>query len=291
MPSPRKANIGLVLTCMNIFIFHIDIVFYMSMQFGESICGHACGKQSRPGALPAIAPCFSMRLDLPTLCPLLSSWRYGVKTRGMSDHTCRPSTHKINPPSWRLTNNSFAPQRVPPKQRCLALQLVCISHITYFTSWSLSAVTATPANVIGLTLPLPATSPWMLLWWSESFVLFRFVFLLSTALLLPSPCAPVPLVKTFLCLQYMYTLMVSTICICDRLPGDWRVPRSGASHNKLGKETSVYPCVLRSTEIRIVLLLRKLASYEFDISSGFVLLYCTYTVYYYSHVRYNSRNP
>jgi hypothetical protein len=53
------------------------------MQFGEPICGDACGEQSRPGALPAIASCYSARLDLQTLCPLLSDRRNEVQTRGI----------------------------------------------------------------------------------------------------------------------------------------------------------------------------------------------------------------
>jgi hypothetical protein len=43
------------------------------MQFGEPICGDACGEQSRPGAFPAIASRYPARLDLSTLCPLLSN--------------------------------------------------------------------------------------------------------------------------------------------------------------------------------------------------------------------------
>jgi hypothetical protein len=48
------------------------LLSHTPMQFGEPICGNACGEQSRPGTLSTIASYYSARLDLPTLCPLLS---------------------------------------------------------------------------------------------------------------------------------------------------------------------------------------------------------------------------
>ena len=46
---------------------------HTTTQLCEPICGDALAEQSRPTALPATAPCYSAWLDLPTLCPLLSS--------------------------------------------------------------------------------------------------------------------------------------------------------------------------------------------------------------------------
>lgn len=54
------------------YVYYGDwMLSHTPIQFGERICGDACGEQSRPGTLPAIASCYSARLDLQTLCPLL----------------------------------------------------------------------------------------------------------------------------------------------------------------------------------------------------------------------------
>ncbi len=41
---PHESEYKTRLDLYEYLYFHIDIVSYMSMQFGESICGHACGK-------------------------------------------------------------------------------------------------------------------------------------------------------------------------------------------------------------------------------------------------------
>lgn len=105
------------------------------MQSSKPICGDAYGEQSCPGVLPAIASYYLAWLDLPTLRPLLSNRRNEVEARGKSDHSL--SFTQLTHLSWRLMDNSFAPQIVSPERRCcsglrLALQLVCICHTTYF---------------------------------------------------------------------------------------------------------------------------------------------------------------